>query len=92
MKQFASTQIKNNWGSVQEAARQSPVSITSHGRPTFVVLDNQEYQNLVAAKYESLKDDIAAGINDIENEHFSEKSVDEIIKKAKSQNKQSSRK
>jgi prevent-host-death family protein len=92
MKHFSSTQIKNNWGSVQDAARQSPVSITSHGRPTFVVLDNQEYQDLVTAKYELLKDDIRAGIDDIENENFSERSVDEIIKKAKSQKDNSSRK
>ncbi len=46
----------------------------------------------MTAKYESLKDDIKAGMNDIENENFSEKSVDEIIKKAKSQKKNPSRK
>ena len=47
---------------------------------------------MVSAGVSSLKDDIAVGIHDIENDNFSEKSVDEIIKKAKSQNKQASRK
>ena len=66
MQQFPSTEAKDKWGLITDAALQSPVTITKHGRPSLVVTSVRDYEELQSLKYNSLKADIAAGVEQLD--------------------------
>lgn len=66
MQEFPSTEAKDKWGAITDAALQSPVTITKHGRPTLVVTSIRDYEELQRFKYEQLKDDVQAGFESLD--------------------------
>jgi prevent-host-death family protein len=61
MNTFTSNDAKQKFGEVIELALQEPVSITRHGRPSVVVTSDADYRELLAIKYERLKEEVARG-------------------------------
>jgi len=47
MKYFSSTELANNTGDVLAAAAQSAVEINKHGKPRFVLLTVERFQDLL---------------------------------------------
>jgi prevent-host-death family protein len=47
MKHFSSTELANNTGDVLAAAAQSAVEINRHGKPRFVLLSIERFQELL---------------------------------------------
>jgi antitoxin Phd len=48
MKQFSATELANKTGDVLAAAAQAPVAIARHGKPRFVVLSAERFEDLQA--------------------------------------------
>ena len=61
MQKFPSTEAKDKWGAITDAALQEPVTITKHGRPSLVVTSVRDYEELQRFKHEKLKADVAIG-------------------------------
>lgn len=78
MKEFASTEAKDKWGIITDAALHSPVTITKRGRPSLVLTSIRDYQELQQIKYEQLKSDVRAGFESLDRGEYSAKSMDEI--------------
>ena len=83
MRKFASTEAKDKWGLISDTALREPVTITRHGRPTLVVTSVQDYQDLQRSKYHQLKADIQEGLDDLEQDRVSTKTIDDIIAEGK---------
>lgn len=48
MKSFTLTELNSRPGSVIDAASRSPVSLTKHGKPRFVVMSVEDYETRIA--------------------------------------------
>ena len=70
MNEFPSTEAKDKWGIITDAALHSPVSI-------------RDYRELQKIKYEQLKSDVRAGFESLDRGEYSAKSIDEIKKEAR---------
>ena len=66
METFTSSEVKQNFGKVSDKALQSPVSITSHGKPSLILTSNEDYEELMRLKCEILKKDVQAGFKSLE--------------------------
>jgi len=85
MNEFPSTEAKDKWGIITDAALQSPVTITKRGRPTLVLTSIQDYRELQKLKYERLKVDVRAGFESLDRGEYSTRSMDEIKQEARRQ-------
>jgi prevent-host-death family protein len=83
MREFASTEAKDEWGMISDTALREPVTITRHGRPSLVVTSIQDYQDLQRSKYRQLKADLQEGLDDLEQGRVSTKTIDTIIAEGK---------
>jgi len=61
MQKFPSTEAKDKWGVITDAALQEPVTITKHGRPSLVVTSIRDYEELQRLRHEKLQAEVAAG-------------------------------
>jgi prevent-host-death family protein len=78
MNTFTSNDAKQRFGEVIELALREPVSITRHGRPSVVLTSDADYRELLAIKYQQLKDEVARGFNSFGKGESQAPSVDEI--------------
>jgi prevent-host-death family protein len=78
MNPFTSNDAKQKFGEVIELALREPVSITRHGRPSVVLTSDADYRELLAIKYERLKDEVARGFESFGKGQPQRPSVDEI--------------
>lgn len=78
MQEFPSTDAKDKWGTISDAALQAPVTITKHGRPTLIITSISDYEDLQQLKYERLQEDVMAGFEQLERGEFSDKSIEDI--------------
>jgi len=78
MTTFTSDDAKQKFGEVIELALQEPVSITRHGRPSVVVTSDADYRELLAFKYERLKEEVVRGFESFREGGPTGPSVDEI--------------
>lgn len=83
MNEFPSTEAKDKWGIITDAALHSPVTITKRGRPSLVLTSIRDYRELQKIKYEQLKSDVRAGFESLDRGEYSAKSIDEIKKEAR---------
>ncbi len=81
MNTFTSNAAKQKFGEVIELALQQPVSITRHGRPSVVVTSDSDYRELLALRYERLKEEVVKGFESFGKEASDSPSVDEIAAK-----------
>ena len=58
MREFPSTEAKDKWGLISDAALREPVTITRHGRPSLIVMAVQDFQALQRLKFNRLRADI----------------------------------
>jgi prevent-host-death family protein len=86
MNTFTSNDAKQKFGEVIELALQEPVSITRHGRPSVVVTSDADYRDLLACKYERLKDEVAKGFDSFGSGAPAGPSVDEVAAKVLKRN------
>ena len=83
MHQFPSTEIKDNWGTISEAALREPIGITKRGRPSLVVMSVQDYEGLKRDHLETLKLEVIKGIEEAEQGAFSNLSIKDIKREAR---------
>lgn len=88
MQKFPSTEAKDKWGAISDAALQEPVSITRHGRPSLVLTSAQDYEELQKLRFEKLKADVEVGIAAAQSGEFSEKSIEDIKLEARRRSQQ----
>ncbi|MCQ8784345.1 type II toxin-antitoxin system Phd/YefM family antitoxin [Mangrovibrevibacter kandeliae] len=50
MREFSSRDFNQRHGTVKDAARVEPVSITENGRPTFVLMSQSDYERMASAQ------------------------------------------
>lgn len=86
MNTFTSNDAKQKFGEVIEMAQREPVSITRHGRPSVVLTSDADYRELLAIKYQRLKDEVARGFESFGKEQPQGPSVDEIANKVLKRN------
>lgn len=86
MNTFTSNDAKQRFGEVIELALREPVSITRHGRPSVVLTSDADYRELLAIKYERLKDEVARGFDSFGKGEPQAQSVDEIAAKVLKRN------
>jgi prevent-host-death family protein len=79
---FTANDAKQQLGHVLDTARTAPVSITKHGRPSFVVTSHEDYHSLLKLKFERLKDEVNKGFEQLEHDDFSTQTFTEIATKA----------
>jgi len=72
MEEFPSTQAKDKWGTIADAALQGPVTITKHGRPSLVVTSVKDYEYLQQLKLKQLKAQVQEGVDALERGDFIE--------------------
>jgi prevent-host-death family protein len=82
MNEFASTEAKDKWGIITDAALHSPVTITKRGRPSLVLTSIRDYRELQRIKYEQLKADVRTGFESLDRGEYSAKSMAEIKQEA----------
>jgi prevent-host-death family protein len=63
MKQFAESDLARNTGDLFEAAAVSPVGVTKHGEPRFVMMSIEWYETLMIASAPQ----VAVSVNDLPN-------------------------
>lgn len=66
METITSKDVKQTFGDAIRRAQQSPIQITSHGRPVAVLMSIENYQMTEAFKAQYLKEKIERGLADIE--------------------------
>lgn len=91
MKTFTANTAKQKLGEVLDTARTAPVSITRHGRPSFVITSQEDYDSLVKLKFERLKEEVQKGFSQLDRGEFSERSFTEIAEEALAENRKSSK-
>ncbi len=83
MQKFPSTDAKDKWGAITDAALQEPVTITKHGRPTLVITSAREYEELQQIKYAALKAEVAKGFAQLDRGEYGTMGVEEIKAEAR---------
>ncbi len=78
MKTVSANVAKQQLGQVLDSARTGPVSITKHGRPTFVVTSKEDYDSLMELKFEHLKREVKLGFDQLDRGEFSTMTMEEI--------------
>lgn len=68
MQIFTANDAKQKFGLVMDSALQEPITITKHGRPSVVITSDAEYKELLRLKHQSLKDDVVAGFQSLDQE------------------------
>lgn len=58
MKEFAAGDLTRNTGDLFEAATVSPVAITKHRKPRFVVMSMERFQALTTGRYAQIAVDV----------------------------------
>jgi prevent-host-death family protein len=79
---FTANHAKQQLGHVLDTARTTPVSITKHGRPSFVITSQEDYEALLQLKFERLKEEVQKGFDQLENNEFSTRTFEDIAKQA----------
>gem|GEM_PF-415006 len=75
---FTANDAKQQLGHVLDTARTAPVSITKHGRPSFVITSQEDYLALLKIKSEHLRQEIRRGFDQLDRKEFSTRSFAEI--------------
>ena len=83
MNQFPSTEIKEKWGNISEAALREPIAITKRGRPSLVVMSVRDYEKLKRDRLESMKLEVRKGIEEANQGEFSNFSIKDIKREAR---------
>jgi prevent-host-death family protein len=78
MKTVTANTAKQQLGQVLDCALAGPVSITKHGRPAFVLTSKEDYDSLVALKFEHLKREVQTGFEALDRGEFSDKTFEQI--------------
>lgn len=79
---FTANDSKQQLGHVLDTARTGPVSITKHGRPSFVITSQEDYDSLIKLKYERLKQEVQSGFDQLGRKEFSNRSFAQIAEQA----------
>jgi|688.fasta_scaffold528985_2 prevent-host-death family protein len=79
---FTANDAKQQLGHVLDTARTTPVSITKHGRPSFVITSQAEYDALLKLKFEHLKREVQVGFDALDRGEISKLSIAEIAAEA----------
>ena len=82
MNKFPSTEIKDKWGSISEAALREPITITKRGRPSLVVMSVHDYEELKRDHLETLRLEVRKGIEEAKRGEFSNLTINEIKREA----------
>jgi prevent-host-death family protein len=69
---------KQQLGQVLDTALTAPVSITKHGRPTFVLTSKEGYDSLTQLKFEHFKREVQIGFDSLDRGEFSARTFEEI--------------
>ncbi len=88
MKTVTANIAKQQLGQVLDSALTGPVSITKHGRPTFVLTSKEDYDSLTKIKFEQLKREVQLGFDQLDRGEFSEKTFEQIAAEVMSEFKQ----
>lgn len=83
---FSANDAKQQLGHVLDTARTAPVSITKHGRPSFVITSRQDYESLLKLKFDRLKQEVGKGFDQLDAKEFSKRTFAEIAEAAAQQN------
>lgn len=83
MNLYPSTEIKDKWGTISEAAHREPIAITKRGRPSLVVMSVQDYEGLKRDHLETLRFEVRKGIEEAEQGAFSDLSIKDIKQEAR---------
>ncbi len=83
---FTANDAKQQLGQVLDTARTSPVSITKHGRPSFVITTQEDYESLLKLRFEHLKNEVRKGFDQLDRNEFSTRSFAQIADQAKGLN------
>ena len=86
---FTANDAKQQLGHVLDTARTAPVSITKHGRPSFVITSQEDYDSLMKLKSERLKEEIRKGFDQLDHKEFSERTFLQVAEQAITPRKQS---
>lgn len=81
MNTVTAKEAKQHFGETIEKAHREPVIVTKHGRPSVVIVDNEEFETLQQIKYDHFKSEVLKGFNEIKNGEISDSSIDEIFDK-----------
>lgn len=68
---FTANDAKQQLGHVLDTARTAPVSITKHGRPSFVITSQEDYDSLMKLKFERLKHEVQSGFDQLDRKELS---------------------
>jgi prevent-host-death family protein len=79
---FTANDAKQQLGHVLDTARTAPVSITKHGRPSFVITSQEDYAALLKIRYEYLRQEVAKGFDQLDRKEFSTRSFAQIAEQA----------
>lgn len=79
---FTANDAKQQLGHVLDTARTSPVSITKHGRPSFVITSQEDYDSLLKLKFEQFKREVQVGFDALDRGEVSTRSLGEIAAEA----------
>ncbi len=79
---FTANDAKQQLGHVLDTARTTPVSITKHGRPSFVITSHEDYDSLLKLKFDHLKAEVRKGFDQLDNKDFSKRTFSEVAKQA----------
>ena len=79
---FTANDAKQQLGYVLDTARTAPVSITKHGRPSFVITSQEDYDSLLKLRYDRLKEEVRNGFEQLDNQAFSKRTFTEIAQQA----------
>lgn len=79
---FTANDAKQQLGHVLDTARTTPVSITKHGRPSFVITSQDDYDSLLKLKFEHFKREVQIGFDALDRGEISKSSIAEIAAEA----------
>jgi prevent-host-death family protein len=79
---FTANDAKQQLGHVLDTARTAPVSITKHGRPSFVITSQQDYDLLLKLKFEHFKREVQIGFGALDRGEISNRSIAGIAAEA----------
>jgi prevent-host-death family protein len=79
---FTANDAKQQLGHVLDTARTTPVSITKHGRPSFVITTQEDYESLLKIRFEHLKREVGKGFEELDQSKFSARTFAQIAGQA----------
>ena len=79
---FTANDAKQQLGHVLDTARTAPVSITKHGRPSFVITSQEDYDSLLELKLKHFKREVQIGFDALDRGEVSKRSIAEIAAEA----------